>query len=100
LPKLNAPRLTVEPSPLLPNPSGYIPQADIKLHTNSPNIGRLAPLLIVPMIPGAGAIFEVSFPIPIDGCPIEYGCAIEYEQQINITTKIINMGFVVAGECY
>jgi len=64
------------------------------LHTNSPNTGRLAPLLIVPMIPGAGAVFEISFPILLDGCPIEYGCAIEYEQQINITTKIINIGFV------
>jgi hypothetical protein len=80
--------LTVAPSPLLPNPYGYIPQADIELHTNSLSIGTLAPLLIVPRIPGADALFEMFFPIPLDGCPIEY------EQQINITIKIINMGLV------
>jgi hypothetical protein len=94
VPRLNAPRLTVAPLPLLPNPYGYIPQADIELHTNSLSIGTLAPLLIVPRIPGADALFEMFFPIPLDGCPIEYGCAIEYEQQINITIKTINMGLV------
>ena len=44
LPKLNAARLAVAPSPLLPNPRGYIPQADIRLHTNLSFFGTLAPL--------------------------------------------------------
>ena len=89
-PKLNAPRLTVAPSPLLPNPSGYIPQADIKLQTNSPSIGMLAPVPIDPIIPGAGVVFGILFPMPLDGWPIEYGRAIEYEQQTIINIRTIN----------
>jgi hypothetical protein len=94
LPKLNAPRLTIVPSPLLPNPRGYIPQADIKLQTNSPSTGMLAPVPIDPIIPGAGTVFKVLFPISLDGWPIEYGCANEYEQQTIIKIRGINMGFI------
>jgi hypothetical protein len=51
-------------------------------------------VLIDPIIPGAGALFEVPIPVPLDGYPIEYGRAIEYEQQTSITTKITNTNLV------
>jgi len=51
-------------------------------------------VLIDPINPGANGLFEAPVPVPLDGYPIEYGRAIEYEQQTSITIKIINNSFV------
>lgn len=52
------------------------------------------PLLIDPINAGANALFEVPAPVPLDGYPIEYGRAIEYEQQTSITITIKSNGLI------